>query len=136
MPRTGRIHWLAVLAGYLLDVLLSFVLPNVGAALLTLFGVAVDPAALTDGFLGSPTGLLFGVSLTLATLIGGWLAGRLAKEERFLHGVLVAVIGLALSLLAAWGGATPRLDEVVRLCLTLPLAGLAGRASGWSAARQ
>lgn len=128
MQRKGRINWLAVLAGNVLD--------NVLSAIIASIGLGFDPNIQFDGFFSSSTGVVIGLLLMLATVVGGWLAGRIAKEERFLHGFIVGGIGIFMLLLATWVDQPVRLDEIVLQCIATVLAGLAGYGSRWTPARQ
>lgn len=128
MQRKGRINWLAVLAGNVLD--------NVLSAIIFSIGLGFDPNVQLDGFFSSTTGVVVGLLLLLATVAGGFLAGWIAKEERFLHGFLVGGIGIIILMLIGWLGQAPRLDEIVLQCLATLLAGLAGYSSRWTPARQ
>ena len=128
MQRKGRINWLALLAGNVLDTILSLII--------SIIGFGIDPNIQLDGFFGSRTGIVLGMLLMLATVAGGWLAGRIAKEERFLHGFIIGGIGIVLMLFSSWSGEPVGLGNIVLQCVATVLAGLAGYASRWTPARQ
>lgn len=128
MQRNVRINWLAILAGNVLDTFLS--------TIIALIGFGIFPDVPFDGYFASASGAIIGLSLMLATVISGWLAGRIAKQERFLHGFLVGGIGIIVMLIAGLAERPARLDEIVLQCVGTLLAGLAGYSSRWTPARQ
>jgi MFS family permease len=87
-----RLHWGAIIAGVLLALAAHVVLGLVGAAL----GFAAEPA--DSEALGVGAAMWALVTPFVATLLGAWLACRLAAahEDRSanLHGVLVWCVGL------------------------------------------
>ncbi|WP_026369725.1 TIGR04086 family membrane protein [Kallotenue papyrolyticum] len=127
MRRRQGIQWHAVLAGSVVDMLLSLVISAVGAAL--------DPAIMSGMFFRSPGGALVGVLLVLAVVIGGWIAGRLAEHERFLHGFMVGGIGIILMLITSLAEGSPPLDAILLQFVATLLAGCAGQLSQWPVAR-
>jgi hypothetical protein len=87
-----RLHWGAVIGGVLLAVAVQVVLGLVGAAL----GFAAAPAG--SRAMGVAAAIWEIVTPFVATLLGAWLACRMAAAEESrsasLHGVLVWCIGL------------------------------------------
>jgi hypothetical protein len=84
-----NVRWMAVLTGYLVDILIS--------AILSLFA---RPEFATSPDLTRPGDLILICLLTLSTGIGGYVAGRMAQANRALNGLLVAVVGILAGLLA------------------------------------
>lgn len=128
MQRNGRINWLAVLAGNVLDTFLS--------TIIALIGFGFFPDVPLDGYFASVSGAIIGLALMLATVVSGWLAGRIAKQERFLHGFLVGGIAIIVMVITGLVERPARLDEIVLACAGTLLAGLAGYSSRWTPARQ
>ena len=128
MQGKSRIHWVAVLAGSLLDNILSMLIAGIA--------LAIAPEIANGAFFTSAPGAVAGVLLALATVIGGWLAGRIAKEERFLHGVMVGGFGIVLMLLQSVFGVSVTLDQLVLQFVATGFAGLAGYSSRWVPARE
>ncbi len=88
-----RLSWSAVIAGVFLAVAAHVVLGLVGAAL----GFAAEPA--DSGALGAAAAIWALVTPFVATLLGAWLACRMAdahddKRAANVHGILVWCIGL------------------------------------------
>ncbi|MGC3997057.1 MAG: hypothetical protein QM767_05840 [Anaeromyxobacter sp.] len=97
MERAGeralpRLSWGPIIAGVLLSLAAHVVLGLVGAAL----GMAAEPA--DSGGLGAAAAIWALLTPFVATLLGAWLACRLAAREDTagtnLHGVMVWCIGL------------------------------------------
>ena len=128
MRSKGRISWLAVLAGFLLDNILSLI---IGGIMLS-----IEPNIGDGRYFTTSTGIIAGVLLGLSTVLGGFLAGWLAKEDRFLHGFLVGGIGIVMLLLNSLGAAGLTLDMIVLQFLATGLAGVAGYTSRWTPLRQ
>lgn len=128
MQGKSRIHWIAVLAGSLLDNILSMLIAGIA--------LASAPEIADGSFFASTPGAVAGVLLALATVIGGWLAGRIAKEERFLHGVMVGGFGIVLMLLQSVFGVPVTLDQLVLQFVATGFAGLAGYSSRWVPVRE
>ncbi|GAB4214141.1 MAG: TIGR04086 family membrane protein [Roseiflexaceae bacterium] len=110
-----NIRWGAVAAGVLVDMLISTVLSLLAA--LTIGGGS-DQVALTD-----PVWL--GVSVVLTT-VSGYVAGRMGKTDRTMHGLLVQVVNI---LLAQLGGPLPRQIVLAYLaaCVFAALGGFLSR---------
>ncbi|GAC1356811.1 MAG: hypothetical protein NVS4B8_26940 [Herpetosiphon sp.] len=125
----GKILWMPVMLGFLVDNVLSLLVREAGTL--------IDPAVLgkaTTSTLGSTTGIVVWVLGMLATGVGGYVAGRRAKEERVLHGVLVGGVGIILMLLIGLGGVQGSgyngLDAGQQVMATL-LGGAGGALSVW-----
>jgi putative membrane protein (TIGR04086 family) len=116
-----NVRWMAVLTGFIVDILSTFLL-------YALF----NPESLTATAAFQFSDLfLIGLGL-LATGIGGYVAGRMAPAQRALHGLLVGVVGiLVLQLqLAISGERGLSRAEVIALaagCLAGTLGGLLSR---------
>ena len=115
-----NVRWMAVLTGFLVHVLLSFII--------SLFApppVSAGPD-LTQG-----TDLLLIALGAVATGVGGYVAGRMAQTQRPLHGFLVGVVGiLAIQLQLLAGGSTLTQTDVIALalgCLAGAVGGLLSR---------
>ena len=73
----------------------------------------------------SASGLLLGLIIGLGfTVLGGYIAGRMARSAERMHGALVAVIGMVLALIFHEGG-VPVLFDIAGFVAMLP-AGLFG----------
>ncbi len=80
--------------------------------------------------ISSPEGLitLFLIGV-LGTVLGGYVAGRLAKTEEVKHGALVGAVSLALGILQSGSGAgspVPHWYELLGYALTIPAGALGG----------
>ncbi len=128
MQGKSRIRWLAVMAGSLLDQVLTLIIGGVA--------LGAAPEAVDGRFFASSAGAVVGVLLALATVVGGGLAGLIAKEERFLHGFMVGGVGIVLLLLGSMGGSTVTVDMLVLQFIATGLAGVAGYSSRWAPVRQ
>jgi hypothetical protein len=150
-----RLHWGAVIAGVLVAIAGHVVLGLVGAAL----GLAAEPANSTALGVGAAIWAL--VTPFVATLIGAWLACRMASAQESrsatLHGILVWCIGLIAGALFLTGtmasgamtagtaasgnlgpaqrmtGREPRADAVRSEARTDDVAAAAGAAAGGAA---
>jgi hypothetical protein len=121
---TGQIRWLAVLAGFMVDMLISSIILAVTQG--------IDPQATQGRWFGSPTAILVGILLVLSTVVGGWLAGLIAGDERFLHGFLVGGVGILLLLIQPIFGTSATIDQIVLQLAATGLAGCAGYTSRWT----
>lgn len=128
MQRKGRIHWRAVMFGYLFDYISSLF---IGA-----IAYSVNQNIATESLFASTTGIVYAVLGVLMTVIGGFIAGRIAKEERFLHGFLVGGIGIVVLLLEGLLGAQIPLENIILTFVATVLAGVAGYLSRWTPARE
>lgn len=112
-----NIRWMAVLTGFLADVLLTY--------LIFFFAPTTPTAGLDPTQATSLT--LIGLGI-LATGVGGYIAGRMAQVQRPLHGLLVGVVGiLAIQLQLLYGGPSMTRVDVIALALGC----LAGTLGGW-----
>jgi putative membrane protein (TIGR04086 family) len=119
----GRIKWIAVVVGFLLDTLISTLI----------FGIAaqIEPDLSTTITLTTTVGLITACLLVLSTGIGGWLAARLARTEFVLHGVLVGGLGIFSMLLEALiGGQAQPLNAILLQCVACGVGGIGGWLSG------
>src|SRR5215470_4327190 len=80
---TMNIRWMAVLTGFVVDILLTF--------FITL--LAPTSASAAPDLMQPPDFLLIGLGI-LATGVGGYVAARMAQTQRILHGFLVGVVGI------------------------------------------
>jgi putative membrane protein (TIGR04086 family) len=126
--RKGRIQWHAVLMGYVVDFLITLVIGGIGLAL--------EPSIATGAYFSTPTGTVIGVLLALSVAVGGWIAGRIARTERFLHGFLVGGLGIIMLLVGGFFDSPASLDSIVLQFAATGLAGLAGQLSQWPAMRE
>ena len=113
---------MAVVTGFVVDVLLSSLLG-------LLSGPTVDSLSQAPDLRRLDHAILLALSL-LSTVLGGYVAGRIATQQQVLHGLLVGVIGVLLTQLPALGG--PALPHLLILasaagCLAGALGGLVSR---------
>ena len=118
-----RINWLAVISGFLVDMLMSTIIFGIAAQL--------DPELSQELTLATTTGLVTACLLVLSTGVGGWLAGRLARAEMVLHGALVGGLGIFVMLVESivGGGAEP-LTAILLQCVAVVAGGMGGWLSG------
>jgi putative membrane protein (TIGR04086 family) len=125
----GRIMWLAIAIGYLVDYLVSLFIRAISQTFDPLLGYQIS--------FGSTAGIVTAVLLVLSTGLGGWVAGRLAKTEYVLHGVLVGGMGLIILLFTSLFGREPvPLLTTVLQCVAVIVGGIGGWASRWLPAPQ
>ncbi len=111
-------------------VLVGAVADNVGTLfLMTLLASALVSTGLSETEvmirIKSTSGLLLGLIIGLGcTVLGGYIAGRMAGREEILHGVAVAVIGMIMASIFREGG-TPLWFEIIGFIGMLP-AGIGG----------
>ena len=117
-----RIKWIAVVAGYLLDYVISLIVHAIGAQF--------DPGLATQISLATAAGVVTACMLVLSTGIGGYLAGRLAPAERVLHGALVGGLGIFLMLIFSLFGQSQPLTAILLQCVAVVVGGLGGWLSG------
>jgi putative membrane protein (TIGR04086 family) len=115
-----NIRWMAVLTGFLVDVLLTF------------FIFLFAPPTVSAGSNPTQTPDLILMALGIvATGVGGYVAGRMAQIQRPLHGFLVGIVGiLAIQLQLLAGGPTMTRIDIISLalgCLVGALGGLLSR---------
>jgi putative membrane protein (TIGR04086 family) len=118
---TMNIRWMAVMTGFIVDIVATSLL------LLLAFPQSLFSADFTQ------SSNLISISLgILATCIGGYVAGRMAPVQRWLHGLLVGVVGVLLVQLQLTLGSAQLLThtDVIALalgCLAGALGGLLSR---------
>jgi putative membrane protein (TIGR04086 family) len=116
-----NVRWMAVLTGFLVDIVIS--------QLLVLFASAnffTSPDLTQAGDV-----ILLGL-LALSTGVGGYVAGRMARADRWLNGLLVAIVGV---LFGQLGPQLPR-PFIVASVVACGLAALGGYLSRFPAERQ
>jgi hypothetical protein len=118
---TMNVRWMAVLTGFLVDILISSVL--------SLFA---RPEFMTSPDLTRPGDLILLGLLTLSTGIGGYVAGRIAQTDRPLNGLLVAIVGILVGQLIS----SPPRPFVIASVVACLLAALGGYLSRYPAQRQ
>jgi putative membrane protein (TIGR04086 family) len=121
--RPNRINWLAVITGFLLDLLISTLV----------FGLAsqLDPDLNNQITFASTVGIVTSCLLVLSTCVGGWVAGRMARTEFVLHGVLVGGLGIfALLIQTLIAGEAEPLSGILLQCVCVAAGGLGGWLSG------
>ena len=110
-----NVRWMAVLTGFLVDYLISMLL-----------SILASPEFFVAPDLSRPNDLILTCLLLLSTGIGGYVAGRMARTNRVINGLLVAVVGI---LLGQLGGPTPRVFVIASAisCLVAALGGFLSR---------
>ena len=115
-----NIRWMAVLTGFLVNVLLTFFI-----------FMFAPPTASARHDVTQTSDLILIVLGVTATGVGGYVAGRMAQTLRPLHGLLVGVVSiLAIQLQLLSGGPTLSRTDVISLalaCLVGALGGLLSR---------
>ena len=119
----GRIVWLAIAVGYFTDVVISLIIFMIGAR--------VDPNLANGLTFDSTAGVVTAILLVLSTGFGGWLAGRRAKQEYVLHGVLVGGIGIIDMFIQSLFGTAPPLINILLQLAAIGAGGLGGWLSQW-----
>ena len=119
----ARIGWLAILAGFIVDNLISEL---VGA-----IGQSFDPMLAQGVTLASTAGIITSIFLVLSTGLGGWIAGRLAKREYVLHGTLVGGVEIILMLIMAVAGDAPSPLQIWLQFAAVLAGALGGYLSQW-----
>ena len=117
-----RIKWIAIVAGYLLDYVISLIVLAIGAQF--------DSGLATQISLATTAGVVTACMLVLSTGIGGYLAGRLARAERVLHGALVGGLGIFLMLIFSLFGQSQPLTAILLQCVAVVVGCLGGWLSG------
>ena len=120
-----NVRWMAVLTGFLVDLMLSWLL----ALLMTPF---VGSDFFTSPDLTRPGDLILIILLILATGVGGYVAGRMAQDDRAINGLLVAVVGILVGLLDP----PPPRPFVIATAVSCLLAALGGYLSRYPAQHQ
>jgi putative membrane protein (TIGR04086 family) len=121
-----NIRWMAVLTGFLVDVLLNFFI----------FMFAPPTVSAIHNPIQTSDFILIALSV-IATGVGGYVAGRMAQTLRPLHGFLVGVVGiLAIQFQMLFGGPTLSRTNVISLALGCLLGALCGLLSRFPAPRR
>ncbi len=120
--------WLAVAAGYFADYFISVIISSIG--------VHFDPDLARGVSFGNVVGAITAVLLVLSTGVGGWIAGRIAKHEYVLHGILVGGIGIIDMLVSSLFGAQAPLANILLQFIAVGVGGLGGWLSTWVPAQQ
>ena len=123
-----RIKWLAVPAGYIVDILISLIIIGVGERF--------DPQIRNGVSFATGAGTITAILLVLSTGAGGWLAGRLARYEYVLHGSLVGGIGIIDMFISSLFGQSVPLANILLQCIAVAIGGLGGWLSRWVPAPQ
>ena len=119
----------AVIAGAVLDNATTLFVMTLLAATLVSTGLSEDQVM---SRMKSTSGLLLGLIIGLGcTGLGGYVAGRMAKQAEVLHGLLVAVIGMVIALIFREIG-VPAWFDILGFAAMLP----AGMAGGYLAERR
>jgi hypothetical protein len=122
MFKLSDIKLKALILGIIADNAGTLLLMTILAAALVSTGLSEDEVM---SRMKSTSGLLLGLILGLScTVLGGFFAGKMAGKAEVLHGVLVAIAGMAMALIFRESG-TPLWFDVAGLVGMLP-AGMAG----------
>jgi hypothetical protein len=129
MPQPGSGAWnlnkvsiKAFIVGAVVDNTVTFFLMNLLAAALMSTGISEDEVMAR---MKSTNGMLLGLILGPGcTVLGAYVAGRIAQRAERLHGALVAVAGMMVALIFRDSG-TPVWFDIAGFVLMLP-AGLGG----------
>jgi putative membrane protein (TIGR04086 family) len=115
---SADVRWMAVFVGFWVDAILS--------VLIRLF-MMPDELFLSAPDIGDPDHLLLLALLTLSTMVGGYVAGRIARARNSLHGLLVGVVGVLIGQLdIAGGGGVPAHPFVIASAIGCLLGALGG----------
>jgi len=113
----------AVIAGALVDNLATLFVMLLLMTALASAGISQDDVVVR---MKSTSGLLLSLIIGLGcTVLGGYVAGRMAGRAEVLHGVLVAGIGMVLALIFREGG-LPSWYDIVGFAGMLPAGMLGG----------
>jgi hypothetical protein len=122
MPKLSDIKLKAVIVGAVVD--------NAGTLfVMTLLATTMVSTGLSEDEvmdrMKSTSGMLLGLIIGLGcTFLGGYVAGRMAKQAEVLHGALVAVLGMAIALIFRESG-VPAWFDILGFAAMLPV-GMAG----------
>jgi putative membrane protein (TIGR04086 family) len=116
-----NVRWMAVLTGFLVDVLISFLLSPF-----------ISPELYTSPDLTRPGDMILLAVPVVLTAVSGYVAGRMAKTSRVLNGFLVQVVAILFSVLL--GPLTN--TQVVTYALASLFAALGGYLSQFPGERQ
>jgi hypothetical protein len=122
MPNLADIKFKAVIFGAIVDNACTLFVMTLLATALVSTGLSEDEVM---GRMKSTSGLLLGLIIGLGcTFLGGYVAGRMAKQAEVLHGALVAVLGMTIALIFRESG-IPAWFDVLGFAAMLPV-GMAG----------
>lgn len=132
----GPIRWRAVAVGVVSDIVSTMILWSVYASALLAEKIekhgGIDK--IPEQSLSQEELLALGLIGTVGTVVGGYMAGRLAVHQETRHGVAVAVVSLVLGLgfeLAAQGAIRLHLWEIPFLILMIPAGAFGGYLAQW-----
>jgi putative membrane protein (TIGR04086 family) len=112
------VRWMAVFVGFWVDAILSVIVQ--------LF-MRPDEKFLSTPDINNPNHLLILALLTLSTLVGGYVAGRIARTRNGIHGLLVGVVGILIGQLdIASGGSVPARPFIIASAIGCLLGALGG----------
>lgn len=106
-----NVRWVAVLTGFVVDI-----------GITTLLELFANADFFTSPDLTRPGDLFLLGLLVLSTGIGGYVAGRMARVDRWLNGLLVAIVGI---LIGQLGPPLPRVF-IVGSVISCGMAALGG----------
>jgi len=122
MPKFSDIKFKAVIVGAVADNAGTLLLMTILAAALVSTGLSENEVM---SRMKSLNGLLLGLIIGLScTVLGSYIAGRMAGKEEVLHGALVAVVGMIIALIFR-EGVIPVWYDIAGFAGMLP-AGMAG----------
>lgn len=122
MPKPSNIKLKAVLLGVIVDNMGTLFLMTLLASALASTGIPEDEVTAR---MKSTNGLLLGLILGLGcTFLGGYVAGRTAKQNEVLHGALVAAVGMLIAFIFRESG-IPAWFDIIGFGAMLPV-GIAG----------
>jgi putative membrane protein (TIGR04086 family) len=110
-----NVRWLAVITGFMVDTLITVLI------------LSFAPESYFNGpDLSQPTHILIICLSSLSTGVGGYVAGRMARTDRAINGLLVGVVGILFGQLQ---GSLPRVLVVASAiaCLFAALGGYLSR---------
>lgn len=129
MTKFYDIKFKAVIVGAIVDNAGTFLFMTILASALLSTGLSVDQVVLR---MKSMSGLLLELIVGLGcTVLGGYVAGRMAGRAEVLQGVLVAALGMIVALIF-WEGGTPVWLNIAGFAGMLP----AGMGGGYLAYRR
>jgi len=129
MLKLSDIKLKAVIVGAVVDNATTLFIMTFLAAALVSAGISEDEVM---SRMKSANGLLLGLIIGLGcTVLGAYVAGRMAKQAEVLHGALVAAIGMVIALIFRESG-VPAWFDILGFAAMLP----AGMAGGYLAERR
>ena len=124
MLKLSDIKFKAVIVGAIVDNAGTLLLMTILATALVSTGLSEDEVM---SRMKSTSGLLLGLIIGLGfTVLGGYIAGRIARQHERTHGALVAVIGMVIALIFRDGG-DPAWFDIAGFAGMLPAGILGGR---------